>query len=278
MPIANHIHTISKDVIRRTSTNCGSQMSSIENLVPNSSYEDFDDSASQQSSHGTILYNETTFRLSNIQRSERHSELVHSEDKIKADSICKRSSIQSKADLSTNVSNSDTSACESFNDFDDSVSVVVSSTITSANSTLSSPSSSSAYKRKVSNLLNDHDHECYLRIHKIDSTRQRQPFQSTIKLINASTYNISELNKSNVSSIANLNENTRRQQPPPASSSKSTSSTSAIRNMLATLAKNESTCESTQIVNNSKNVIKYFGVPAGYAKNRLETFGGMQQN
>lgn len=254
-------------------------MSLIENSVPNASYEDFDDSVSQQSSHGTLLDNETTSESSNIQSSERHSEVMHCKDPTEA-RICKNSSIQSKADLSSNVSNSDTSACESFNDFDDSVSAVVSSTITTRKSTTSP---SPAYTRKASNTLNDYDHECYLNIRKIDSTRKRQPFQSTIKLINAkrnstSTYNAPELNKLNVSSIANANENTRKQQPRTASSTKSISSTSAIRNMLATLAKKESTCESTQIVNNSKNVTKYFGVPAGYAKNRLETFGGMQQN
>lgn len=233
--------------LRYGSGNSGSEMSLIENSMTNN--EDFDDSVSRQSfDTSTMLEIETkSSGSSTITRSGLKPQAARCDNPREIESNFTNLSIQSKAEVLSSVANSEEQS------LDDSVSTALSSSATAENSTSSSSSNS----------LNGSDmsvYECYLRTYKIDFSKElREPLESTMNWI-----------KSN--STENSNNKRRTDQPSPNAPS---TSTVKRRDMLASLVKKEHTTESTYIAKHSKKYTKHFGVPAGYAKNCLDTFGGL---
>lgn len=251
------------------------EIPSIKNSAPTELYENFDDSVSQISRHSsnTSTMLETKSSTSSvIHQSGWDSEEESCENPRAAVSNFKKLSIQSTAAGSLGVINLEG---ECYDDFDDSVGKAMSSTPTTVEGTSSSTTSSHIYRN---NDLGKKVYECYLRTCEIESTKKlRRPFESTMNWINSmrkstSSDTMSECNKP-VSSIINSKDNIRSDEPSPTLSMTSTITVSR-RNMLAKLAKKESMSESTNIVHSFKNSVKHCGVPAGYAKNRLDTFGG----
>lgn len=231
-----------------------SEISSIKNFAPTELYENFDDSASQVSRHSS---NTPTM----LETKSATSSIV---------SNLKKLSIQSAASAS-NLND------ESYDDFDNSVSMALPSPTTTANST----SSSHISRNKDLDKLNDY--ECYLRTCNIDWAKKiRPPLESTMNWINSRrqstpTYLMPDSNKSIASSIVNLNDSSQSQESAPTPSTTSTTNTASRRSMLAKLATKESVSVSTNsnVLHNSKNYITHYGVPAGYATNCLKTFGGL---
>lgn len=246
------------------------EIPSIKNLAPTELYEDFDDSVSQISRHSS---NTSTM----LETKSSTSSIIHQSGRDSEEERCERAAVSNFKKLSIHPAAAGSLGIsnlkgECYDDFDDSVGRALSSTAQGT----SSSSSSHIYRNKD---MDKKDYECYLRSCKIESTKKlRRPLASTMNWINSmrkstSADTMAEYNKSVVSSINNLKDNIRSDPPSPALSMTSTTTVSR-RNMLAKLAKKESMSESTNIVHSFKNSVKHCGVPAGYAKNRLDTFGG----
>ncbi|KAJ6646586.1 hypothetical protein Bhyg_01799 [Pseudolycoriella hygida] len=104
-------------------------------------------------------------------------------------------------------------------------------------------------------------YECYLRSYRISPKITRKPKDSTISWWRQMNRSMSD------NTPVEENDNLQAQTSLPAASSVNTN---RHRNMLAKLSSNNTAA----CVNNVKNS-NLFGVPAGYAKNCLNTFGGL---
>ncbi|XP_037033330.1 uncharacterized protein LOC119072251 [Bradysia coprophila] len=121
--------------------------------------------------------------------------------------------------------------------------------------------------------------ECYLRACKRDDTKnvRQQPLRSTMDWINS-------MNKSKLSDIAcrsdtsarssttDLSDNCSIKQTSPASST-----TTSRRDILAALTKKGSVTDAA-VESSVKAQNPRFGIPAGFSKNCLNSFGGMNRN
>lgn len=128
-----------------------------------------------------------------------------------------------------------------------------------------SNNNSSTHKESGSNL---EDSECYLRKCRTTALTKivrQQPLESTMDWINSMNKTSSENN--------DLQRHQSTQNAPVIAAGKR-------RNLLAAkLGTNETVSKSTTSGNKSENPAeKRFGIPAGYAKNCLDTFGGMNRS
>lgn len=217
---------------RALSVKSGSVMSLTGTLTPHILNDDFDDSVSRQSFDTSTMI-ETEIKSSGssmIDRSGRDSETPRCDNLRGITSNLTNLSIQSKAEVSSSIANSE-GQCHG-----DSVSTASSSTVSSSHR----PNGS---------------YECYLHTYQIYGTKElKQPLESTMNWIH------SMCKSTGVPSPINA---------------PSTTTTVSRRNMLANLAKTVHTTDSANNGESSKNYIKNFGVPAGFAKNCLDTFGGL---
>lgn len=276
--VNNNTLTLKNTTGRAASNKSDSDTSSIKNLASSVPYEDFDDSVSQvsrQSSDASTMLGTKSSMLSIVRtRMRDYSDATKRCDNTKT-AVSNTSRLTVVENGASSVSNLDGAR---YDDLDDSGRAAMSPPPTNA---AKSPSSSSS-SHTLRDLSKPNDYETYLRTCNIAGMKTlRQPLASTISWIssvrNSTTTNrSSDDNESIVSSIVNLDEDERRRRPSTASLSTTTSTaTISRRDKLAKLA-STSVESTTNIVHNAKNKnIKYFGIPAGYAKNSLETFGGL---
>lgn len=266
IPKTNDNHNISTKSVRGFLNKSDSEISSIKNLAV---CEEFDDSVSQishQSSDNTLDTGTKSSRSSII---HRYSKAVRSENQS--------ATVSDSQNGSSGIGNS---GGDCYDDFDDSASMALSTMAT----TLSSTATSASHINRNGNLekFRDYNYECYLRACEIDSPNSlRYPLAATmdwIKSVRAteSSGNTSETSNSSVNKKINLNGDSRSVQSPPKLNMTDTTSGEATvsrRSMLANITKKDPTSGSTNIINNSKSVSTH-GIPAGFAKNCLDQFGG----
>lgn len=248
-----------------SSTRTKREMSSTNNLAASESYDD----TASTSNDSHIIRDCMTRR-----RGGRTGTLYSKSSRA--------TSLSNSNNLSTSVMslNIDNSENECHDDFDDSASIAM-STVTITNETRSS--SSLSYRNESRASYSENDYECNLRTcSTVGQVKLRPPLQSSINWINSMCK--SEDNKSFVSSINNSNEIecTSQKSPPPDMSTttkrRSTVAKKECNNNEATSFNDVNSNYSkpnTKTANNLDWRQKNYGVPGGYAKNCLDTFGGM---
>lgn len=230
--------------VQRAFLKYGSEVSSVENLnLPPNEY--FDDTASRQSSDISTMMESEAVPDETIRKSE-----APSNDDAKP-TISQIQNDRPKSEFHKNL------------------------TQPSSLDTSETASALDSQEKRDQIYINA---RCYLRTcRRIETPNIRQqPLRSTMDWIDS----MSKLRLSNTpsksdkscasSSTISSNENSSINQTSPSSATKSR------RNMLAAFSKKEP--ESDATVTNSENVAnRRFGIPAGYAKNCLGTFGGMNR-